>query len=154
MSDYSFEYTHLADVDPSFTKLAPRVYKLQVAKVEAKPFDKTAEGGKKGTRLGFTFVVVDDEEFAGRKLFESFFENEFAFKTFRRISDATGVQQEPGQSIVDWATSLGTIQPTFRVPVQLVPDVDYKTKAPRAYKADGVTPDDKNTINWFNVMPA
>jgi hypothetical protein len=141
----SFEYVNLNDVDPSFQPLDAEVYDLRITKAELKPYkDRKTDEEKK--RIAFTFVVTDHPKFSGRKLWESFFPNNFAFGTLRRIMDATGITQTG--SLEDWLTELSTVQPTIRVKVDIEEDV-YRdgTPNPKTVKADG-TAALKNVIAW------
>ena len=86
-------------------------------------------------------------------MYESFFPSDFSKKALRRIMDATGIQQEPGQSFGEWLEALQLAQPTFRVAIKLQEDRDRETGLPRStnYKGECAS---INKFNWFEISPA
>lgn len=146
-----FEYVDLREVDPSPEKLPDNVYEVQVVKAELQS-GVSKSTGKPYQRVQFTLAVQNDPQFAGRRLFESLFPNDYGLKALRRIMDATGIEQKPGQPLTEWLNELRLSQASFKVHVRLEDDIDYATKEPRI----GVNgePAKRNTVNWFRVMPA
>jgi hypothetical protein len=142
----AFEYVNLNEIDPRQAKLPTGVYTLKILKAEfVKGISKAK--GTEYTCASFAFAVTNDETFTGRRLFERFFPGNFGLKAMRRIMDATGVQQVPGTHISEWLTELQTLQPEFKVMVQLIED-------PRGEAGPDGTVDKVNKINWFEVQPA
>lgn len=157
--DAGFDHVHLSEVDPSFKILDAGVYLLQLQKAQIKTYlfkpdnKKGIPAGTEGSYLNLTWVVVDDPNFAGRKQFETLFPGEFTFKILKRIADASGIQQQAGQTLADWAEEITREAPKMRRLIKVVPDVNFKTGVPNSYKADGVTPADKNELSPFEILP-
>jgi len=149
----SFDYVNLAEIDPNQELLPANMYTLKILKAELKSGVSKATN-EPYTNASFTFAVQDDPTYSGRRLWESFWPNSFGLKALRRIMDATGIQQAPGQPLEEWLKDLSIQQPTFKVPVKNEEDIDYKTKKPRSFGPDGVTPARKNSLNVFNIVPA
>ena len=149
-----FEYVDLKDVDPNFTLLyGPEVYSLRITKAEmptyiAKKTTKNQTAGDEVKYIKFTFTVVDHPKFTGRKHWEPLFgASDFNLKNLKRIEEATGVEQTG--SMVDWLGQLTTIQPVIKLQIDKVPDVNFDGSInPNNLKSDGVTPKDKNVVNW------
>jgi hypothetical protein len=151
----SFDYVNLQDVDPSFQTLPTAVRTLQVAKAEIAPFTykNGPKAGTEGQRLAFTFVVTDDAEYSGRRIFESLFPGTFTFKGLRRLMDATGIVQTEGTPLAEWLAELQSESPKFKIQVIQEDDIDRKTGAPKSLDIKG-NPTKRNVLNWREVQPA
>jgi hypothetical protein len=152
-----FQYVDLNQVDPNFSLLDEEVYNFVISKAERKPY-----GTEGKSRIVFTLTVTQHQKFAGRKLFPSLFFSEFTLKSLRRIADATGVPQTPGD-MDGWLKDLSTIQPPVKLKVIKVPDGKTTkdkvtnelifTPNPNTVKTDG-TPDTVNAVDWkAGVLP-
>jgi hypothetical protein len=150
----AFEYAQLSEVDPTFKPVDQDVYTLEVVSGTVQEYEVKAESAavKKGNAVAgdkakmykFKFQIVDHEKFAGRTLFPAYFASDFTLKAFRRLMDATGVRQEPGESIPDWMAKfelLGTPRARFKTLVTV--------KASR--KAGDP---DENDVSLKDVQPA
>jgi hypothetical protein len=143
-----FDYVNLAEVDPSQQPLPTDVYELKIVKAGIESgISKTT--GKPYECVSFGFAVTNSDKFSGRRLWERFFGGEFGLKAMRRIMDATGVPQEG--SLADWLKELMTVQPTFKVTITEIDDVDRLTGQVKL----GPTgkPMKASKINWYNVLP-
>lgn len=143
-----FEYLHLADIDPNFSPVDEAVYELKVIKLEPRVSKNTGTNYISGQ-----FAITGDNKYTGRRLFDSFFSNDFHKRVLRRIADYTGVAQQPTESFDAWMKRISEVQPTFKVLVMKGPDVDYKTKE---VKRDPTTGVDLvvNKISWRDLGPA
>jgi hypothetical protein len=146
----SWSYVNLNDVDPNFTAIPDDFYNLGVIQAELKPFDKTATGGTKGEFVKLAFSIRNHPTLTGRRVYpDPMFLNNFNLAALRRIMDATGVQQAPGESLESWLKSLQAVGPTVKLKVETIPDVNFKTGVPNPYsmKPDG-SPGTKTIINY------
>jgi hypothetical protein len=151
----SFDYVHLGDIDLSYKPIPAAVYTLQVVKGETKEFQykKGERAGTSGSMLKFQFAVTDHAEYSGRRLFAAFFPNDFDLRNLRRLQDATGVVQEQGEPLTEWAVRLAEIKPTFKIPVLLTNAKDFSQKGKDRLDETG-NPIPENTLNWKEVSPA
>lgn len=146
-----FRYVDLKDVDPNFTLLDPEVYNLRIVKAAVEEYvsqkdTKSLKMGETGTRFKMTFSVTDHPKFTGRRIWHTFWPNDFDLKNLRRISDATGVPQTG--SLADWGAELTQVQPTVKLLVSKVPDVNFSgVPNPQNTKEDG-TPGERNEITF------
>lgn len=130
----AFDYLDLNEIDPTTRPLPEAVYTLQI--LDAKQQSGVGKAsGKPYTCIVMSLAVVNHPEYSGRRLWERFFPNDFHKKALRRLMDATGVEQTPGEPIISWLERLTMEKPEFNALV--------KTKD-----------EDNNVINWYNVSPA
>lgn len=148
---FDFDYVDLNLIDPEPEKLPAGMYTVQLAKAELQS-GVSQRTGKPFQRITIQLVVQDDERFAGRRLFESLFAGEYGIKALRRIMDATGIQQQPGEPVAEWLKRVALERPSFKVMVRLEDDKDYATGEVRI-GADG-QPAKRNSVNWYQVVPA
>ena len=152
-TDQSFDYVNLAEVDPNQESLPEGVYTFKILKAELKEgVGKTS--GKPYSCVNMALAIADHPTFAGRRIWETFFPNTYGLKALRRIQDATGVLQAPGQPLVEWLAALSQTQPEFKTFLKQEPDIDRATGNPRSYGPDGITAAIKNAINAFQIVPA
>jgi hypothetical protein len=153
-TDNTFDHIHLSEVDPNFSNIAPGVYTIQpqLASLAEFTYKQGERAGQTGQYVKFRFVVTDDETYSGRRLYESLFPNQMTFKILRRISDATGIQQETGEPLADWLTKLASEQPKFRVQIVEEPDLN-RDGTPKALDVNG-DPVKVNKVVWKQVLPA
>lgn len=147
----SFDYVDLNEVDPRMERLPEGTYTLQILSAELQSGESRSTG-KPWQCVLMRFAVAGEGKFVGRRLTERFFTSEFSLKALRRIMDATGIRQEPGQPISEWLRELSIQQPLIKVQVGLEEERDPITKEPRLdYKGDVAK---RNVISWYNVFPA
>ena len=151
MEVFDFDYVDLNVIDPEPEKLPAGMYTVRLLKAELNS-GVSKRTGKPFQRISIQLAVQDDERFAGRRLFESLFAGEYGVKALRRIMDATGVQQQPGEPIAEWLNRLSMEQPVFKVMVRLEDDKDFATGEVRLGQDD--QPAKRNTVNWYQVVPA
>lgn len=146
-----FEYIHLADIDPNFSPIDEGVYTLKVMKLE---YRQPKSGGN--TYISGQFAVTGNNKFTGRRLFNSFFGNDFDKRTLRRIADNTGVAQQPTESFGSWMDRISEVQPTFRVFVTKEADTSWdKEKQSRVLRLDDNGKEViVNKIRWKDIGPA
>lgn len=151
----SFDYVFLGDVDLSYKPIPAGVYTLQVIKGELKDFQykKGPRAGTSGNMLKFQFAVTDNENYSGRRLFATFFSNDFDLRNLRRIQDATGVFQEVDEPLTEWAVRLAEVKPTFKIPVFLANAKDFSQRDKDRLDENGNTVPE-NTLNWREISPA
>jgi len=140
-----FDYVDLNEVDPNQTKIPENAYTLKVLNAELIN-GISKKSGEPYKRVDFTFAIVDDETFSGRRLWDSLFQNESSLKRLRRLMDATGVQQTPGTTLSEWLKELTLYQPSFKAEVTLRVD-------PRQTVAAGVEPEKINRVNLWSAVP-
>jgi hypothetical protein len=153
----AFEHTALSEVDPTFKPVDQDVYTLEI--VSAGPQDykvkATSAAVVKGTAVAgddarmykWKFLIVDSDKYSGRSLFPAYFPSDFTAKAFRRVMDATGVPQEPGESLSDWMKRFETFMPRARFKTLV------KLKAGRSVDAAG-NPVMENEVPLLEVQPA
>lgn len=149
----AFEYTPLADVDPSFSAVPQDVYTMEVVEGKKRTWTykqdtKTAKAGDPGASYAIDFLIVDHDKFAGRRIFASYFGNDFTARGFRRLMDASGHAQQPGQSVTEWLESFKGLSPRIKIKT-LVELKDDRKKV----GADG-QPEKVNEVNMKEVIPA
>jgi hypothetical protein len=151
----SFDYVFLGDIDLSYKPIPAGVYTLQVVSSGTKEFEykKGEKAGTKGSKLNMQFAVTDHDEYSGRRVFAGFFPNDFDLRSLRRLQDATGVLQEEGEPLTEWAARLAEIKPTFKIPVLLTNAKDFSRKGQDRLDENG-NPILENTLNWKEVQPA
>lgn len=148
--DY-FDYVDLNEVDPRLERLPEDTYTLQILSAELQSGESRTTG-KPWQCVAMRFAVTGEGKFVGRRLVERFFTNDYSLKALRRIMDATGIRQEPGQPLSEWLKELTIQQPQIKVQIRLEDDRDYITKEPRLdYKGEVAK---RNVIVWSNVFPA
>lgn len=151
----SFDHVDLTSIDPSFQAVDQKVYTLQVSKAEHRTYENDKGSGE---FVSLTFTIVDDEQYSGRKIFETLFPNKFSLIALRKLMDATGIAQESGEGLIDWLGRLAAEKPLVKYLVEKVPDV-YRdgTPNPKTAKLDengNPVAVPKNQINWREVQPA
>lgn len=158
---YDWDNIHLEDIDPTFTPIPDDFYNLRFATAEKKAF--VGKDGTPGASVKFTFAVIDNPTYAGRRVFpENLFLNNFNLAVLRRIMDATGVQQ--GQmNLEEWLKTLANTGATVKLKVETIPAMKFsklpdgsRESYPDPYyqKPDG-TPGMKTTINYkAGVQPS
>jgi hypothetical protein len=150
MESVGFDYVSLAEIDPSQQPLPTDVYELKIVKAAIeRGVSKTTN--KPYECVSFGFAVTNSEKYSGRRVWERFFGGEFGLKAMRRIMDATGVPQVG--TLEDWLKELATIQPTFKVTISEIDEVDRLTKQVVINPVTG-KPQKTNKVNWYNVVPA
>lgn len=152
MADY--QYFNIMDVDPSFTPLEDGVYELRINKLVGESYVPKSgkREGEATIRIKGDFAVVNHNKFSGRRLFHTFWlHSGFDQKALRRIADRTGIGQDPSETFEAWLGKLTQSQPTFKVKVEVVPDMDYTTKTPKVDEITG-KPVMTNAINWKEVF--
>jgi len=147
----TFDHVDLKQIDPNIEPINGGVYSLRVTDAKMVEYEKE---GNKNKRISFSFTVFNDSTYAGRRVFTSLFEGEFALKALRRLMDATGIVKETDETLESWLDKLVTERAEFRTSIDRLPDVHYKTGLPNPnnVKPDG-TPGDKNEVNWFRLAP-
>lgn len=149
----SFKYVHLDQVDPNikWTPVDEGFYNLRLISAERKEYTKSPEkGGGTGEFIKLGFAIQESGKFAGKKIYpDALFPNGYTFRVMRRIQDATGISQEGDTDT--WLAALQTVQPTLKLMVVNVPDVNFSgvvnTKNP-GYNAETGDPGMKTVIDW------
>lgn len=151
MDENSFEYVNLNEIDPNMQVVPEGMYTFKVLKAELrKGISKTTN--EPYELVNMTIAIQDDDNFSGRRMYESFFKGDSSLKQLRKIMDATGVNQAPGTPLTDWLVELDTIQPTFKAAVRHRLDVDKNGEAKSLdYKGNPTT---LAKINFWSVVPS
>lgn len=148
-----FENLNLNDIDPTFKPVEEGPYVLKLLGLAWKE-----STGKKETNQGTVYVslngkfgITNHPKHSGRKLYHNFFlSNSYELKALRRIMDATGVAQNPGETLKGWAERISVESPMFKVPVKQQQAKDFTTKEGRVDPASG-EPVMENVIDFRNV---
>lgn len=128
-----FEYLDLNTVDPT-NSVPQAVYTLKVGGAEMLPHTNGANSktpGKETTKIVLKFTITDGE-LAGRRLSQTIWESSFGAVQLRKLADAVGVAQEPGEALASWLNRLVDIAPDFKALVKKDDrgnDVDFRTAA-------------------------
>lgn len=140
-----FDHIRLSDVDDSRQPLPQDYYTLEINKLEPVKITINKEGsalkGQSVTVLKGSFTVVDSDKYSSRKVWTDFWTPYKAGQVgLSKIQTSTGVQQAEGQSIPEWATQFGELNPPARIQAL----VDTRKGD------DGV---EKNQVNPFSIKP-
>lgn len=151
MSDFTtFDYVDLNEIDPNPDLLPEGMYELRVVRAELRS-GVSQRTGDPYQAISLSLAVVNHDQYTGRRVFETLFPNANGLKALRRLMDATGIQQQPGEPVVEWLQRLVTEQAQFKALVREIEERDPITKQPRM-EGDRVVK--RNAISWFKVMPA
>lgn len=133
------------DVDPSAKALDQGVRALRLVKIDGALIEVKSgkNAGKETFKIDASFTVINDDNYAGRRLWHSFWlSNPYNQKELRKLADSTGVVQEAGEPLAAWLAKLTEFQPEFKTFVG-VEEYD---------KGDG-SKGQKNVINFFQATP-
>lgn len=118
-----FEYLNLADVNPEIQPIPEGEYTFRIISAERNTFTYKTDNPKKGISAGdassyikFGLAIVDDAEWAGRRVYQTLFPDNNTPRYLRLIMDATGVAQDAGTTLDEWLASLVTERATFTAP--------------------------------------
>lgn len=144
-TNFDFDHIRLSDVDESREALPQDYYTLEINKLDPTTRTINKDGsplkGQTVPVLQGSFTVVDNDKYAGRKLWSDLW---MCFKAgqvgAKKIASVTGVAQTDNQSVSDWGAQFSTLNPPARVQVM----VD------RIVGDDGIP---QNRINFFTVKP-
>jgi hypothetical protein len=152
LAENTFDYAYLGDVDLTFKPIPTNNYLLQVlgAGLKTVTFKRDTPEENEGQIVKLQFAVVDDPEYAGRRLFETVFPGSGGLRNLRRLMDATGVAQEETETIGGWLERLQDIKPFFNVLVQQKQSV--RSKVPQTDEHGN--PVMENTVVWKEATPA
>ena len=149
-----FSHADLKVVDPNFSVLPGGTYNLRFTKAEVVPYGDL----KDKERISLALTVTGDPEYSGRRLFESFFENDYSLKALKRIEGACGIPQDTGEPLASWLDRLVSEGAEVKVPVLMEDDV-IKDKSTgnmvpnsRTMRPDGSAAP-KNRVDWKHVAP-
>lgn len=133
MSELNFDHINLNEVDPNASSVPDGPYTFQVAGVYPKTYiGKSGDNlGKEGSYVSVRFAIVGTDKYAGRSTFESFFPNKGTAIMFRKIMDATGVAQKPGQPVEDWLKELQTSGASFSSSLVTKDEIDKRSNTNR-----------------------
>jgi hypothetical protein len=116
---FEFEHINLNQIDPGYKPIDENVYNYEVQSLKPtyvkinKPTSPYA--GQEVLVLKGSFTVVDDDNFSGKKVWYDFWTtNKYNLIELRKLKDATGVEQLDNQSLVEWANSFATLNPSAK----------------------------------------
>lgn len=111
-----FDHINLNTIDPGFKPVDENVYNFEVNSIKPqyvkinKPDSPYV--GKEVLVLKGSFTIVDDPQYSGRKVWYDFWTtNRYNLLEMRKLQDATGVAQPEGQTLSEWASGFGTLNP-------------------------------------------
>jgi hypothetical protein len=124
LAETNYEHINIMEIDPSYKPIPAGMYNLQINKLTPRLVtpNKGKNAGKEVLVLNGSFTVVNEENYSGRKLWQSFWaSNPVDLKDLRRIADATGVTQVEGQTLSEYALTFENLNPPaeFKVPVDI-----------------------------------
>ncbi len=131
-----FEYLDLNEVDAS-NNVPDGFYTVKIRGAQMLPHiggPNSKNPGVETTKIQLKLVVLDGQ-YAGRTIPSTIWQSPFAKVSLRKIMDATGVAQQPGEAFVSWLNRLVDVEPDFKVRVKVGDrgnDVDYRTAVPNA----------------------
>lgn len=144
-----WNHQNLNDIDDSRALIDPGVYTFEINKIESvekevKKVD-SAYFGQSLQYLKGSFTIVDDPKYSGRKQWSDFCT---AFKVplvfLKKISQATGVLNEEGQTLSDWAAQFANLNPPARFQAEMKQVQDRR---------DPTGKDLQNEIAFFTCRP-
>jgi hypothetical protein len=145
----NFEYFNLNDIDPTFHAIETGIYGFRVNKMEYKTVVPKS-GKNQGVEVPLiqgNFTVINHDQFSGRRLRHTFWlTNTFDQKSLRRLMDATGILQEPGEPLSAYVERFSAAEPP----------AEFKTYVVKVTKEeDPLTgkPGEDNEMKWNNVQP-
>lgn len=124
-----FNYVDLHTIDPTFKPVDAGVYTLQVNSIKGQTVEiKTGKNaGKTKLLLKGSFTIVGDPNFSGRKLWYTFWaDNRINLVELRKLMDATGIEQQQGESLTDYGTRFGELNPPAEFKCFVAVEKDYK----------------------------
>lgn len=138
-----FEHVNINDINPDFDAVKTGFYDLEIAKVVESSFvggptikngpnagNPNPKAGKTQKILKLHIVIVNDEEFSGRRVFESLFEgSKRDYQFVARIAKATSSPQQPGETLFDYLSRLAEAGAQFKGKVLETPDDPYNDNA-------------------------
>ena len=149
MSVIDFTHWNVMDIDPAFETVGQGVKAFRLAKLEYKTIVPKS-GKNQGVEVPIVsgrFIVINDDTFSGRRLNHTFWlDNTYDQKGLRRLVDAIGVPQTPGESIEDFCKRVSSLEPA----------PEFKTFLAEVEKGvDEVTgkPIKDNQMKWNQVSP-
>lgn len=138
-------------MNPNSVPVTPKGYTLQVIDAAVKSFTygpNAKLAGQEGNVVKLGFAIVGDEEFSGRKIYNTtkplFIPGNASEKMLRRLMDATGYEQVEGQEFGDWVTGLKGAR--FDAPVEFIDEIDKRTNPPTTVQ--------KSAVNLWDCSPA
>ena len=129
-----FEYLDLNTVDPS-NNVPQNMYTLKIRGAQMLPHiggPNSKNPGAETTKIQLKLIVTEGD-YAGRTIPSTIWQSPFAKVSLRKIMDATGVAQQPGEAFVSWLNRLVDTEPDFKALVKVTDrgnDVDYRTAVP------------------------
>ena len=149
-----FENLNLNDIDPTFKPVEDGLYTLKLLSLVWKEFPGKKDPTQTFVSINGKFGVANHPTHSGRKLYHNFFlSNSYELKALRRIMDATGVAQNPGETLKDWAARISVEAPSFKVAVKQQQAVDFTTKEGKVDPVSG-EPVMEAKIDFRNVQIA
>jgi hypothetical protein len=114
-----FEDMNLAEINPDLALVPDGPYKFRVIEAGKKPFvykddlpEKGIVKGDASTYVKFGFSIFDDPDQAGRRVYQTVFQDNQSVRGLRVLMDATGVPQTG--SLDNWLTELVTQRAEFQ----------------------------------------
>lgn len=126
---YEFEHIQLQDIDPTFKPVDAGMYTLQVNSIKGRQVEikNGKNAGKTATVLKGSFTIVGDPNFSGRKLWHDFWStNRTSLVELRKVMDATGVEQQQGETLSEYGTRFGELNPPAEFKVYVAVEPDYR----------------------------
>ena len=127
MSVDIFQDMNLAEINPDLAPVPDGLYKMRVVDAKIEPFsykkdnpEKNIRAGDESTYVKLGFVIFDDPDQAGRKLYQTIFQDVKAARSLRLLMDATGVQQTA--TLTEWLQDLVNQRAEFTGPVSSFTD--------------------------------
>jgi hypothetical protein len=152
----AFEHINLNDVDDARKPIPEGVYTFEVNKLDPvykKVQTPTSEFyGQDQLVLKGSYTIVDDPNFSGRKIWEDFRPAyRFAQVNLKKQMDATGVIQQDGESLNDYAAQFALLNPPARFQALLRCGFDKRDLGANGEPLEGTKP--RNSISWFTSKP-
>lgn len=152
-----FAHVNLNDIDDGRKPIPENVYTFEINKLT--PTYKKIKNpsseffGQDVLVLDGSYTIVDDPNYSGRKVWESFYTVfKFALVNLKKQMQATAVLQQPAESLEDYASQFATLNPPARFQAMLRCEYDKRDLDADGNPVAGATP--RNSINFYTAKPA
>lgn len=124
-----FSHINIMEIDPTFKPVEEGFYTLQVNSLKSQTVKPQSgkNAGKEVLVLKGSYTIVGDDRYSGRKFWKTFWTTStYDLKDLRRQADATGVTQEAGQPLEEYAAVFETLVPPAEMKIFVGVEKDFR----------------------------